>query len=47
MVRGHHVAQTKGFAAETVARTMLGGTDYWYDVVAEEVIDVDEPVLYG
>ena len=23
---------------------MLGGTDYWYDVVAEEMIDVDEPV---
>ncbi|MEE9606926.1 MAG: acyl-CoA dehydrogenase family protein [Myxococcota bacterium] len=23
---------------------MLGGTDYWYDVAAEEVIDVDEPV---
>jgi alkylation response protein AidB-like acyl-CoA dehydrogenase len=76
-VRGY-VAKTKGFAAETVARTMdigsqifggmgymeevdttlylrrgkqyqlmLGGTDYWYDVAAEEVIDVDEPVLYG
>jgi alkylation response protein AidB-like acyl-CoA dehydrogenase len=26
---------------------MLGGTDYWYDVVAEEVIDVEEPVLFG
>jgi alkylation response protein AidB-like acyl-CoA dehydrogenase len=26
---------------------MLGGTDYWYDVAAEEVIDVDEPVLFG
>ena len=24
---------------------MLGGTDYWYDVAAEEVIDVAEPVL--
>jgi alkylation response protein AidB-like acyl-CoA dehydrogenase len=23
----------------------LGGTDYWYDVVAEEMIDVAEPVL--
>ncbi len=23
---------------------MLGGTDYWYDGAAEEVIDVDEPV---
>lgn len=23
---------------------MLGGTDYWYDVVAEEMIDRDEPV---
>ena len=22
---------------------MLGGTDYWYDVVAEETIDVDDP----
>ena len=76
-VRGY-VAKTKGFSAETVARTMdigsqifggmgymeevdttlylrrgkqyqlmLGGTDYWYDVAAEEVIDVDEPVLFG
>lgn len=76
-VRGY-VAKAKGFAAETVARTMdigsqifggmgymeevdttlylrrgkqyelmLGGTDYWYDVAAEEVIDVDEPVLFG
>jgi alkylation response protein AidB-like acyl-CoA dehydrogenase len=24
---------------------MLGGTDYWYDVAAEEVIDVEDPVL--
>ncbi len=24
---------------------MLGGTDYWYDVAAEEVIDLDEPVV--
>jgi alkylation response protein AidB-like acyl-CoA dehydrogenase len=23
---------------------MLGGTDYWYDVAAEEMIDVEEPV---
>jgi acyl-CoA dehydrogenase len=23
---------------------MLGGTDYWYDVAAEEVIDVEEPL---
>ena len=76
-VRGY-VAKTKGFSAETVARTMdigsqifggmgymeevdttlylrrgkqyqlmLGGTDYWYDVAAEEVIDVEEPVLFG
>ena len=22
---------------------MLGGTGYWYDVVAEEIIDVDDP----
>jgi alkylation response protein AidB-like acyl-CoA dehydrogenase len=73
-VRGY-VAKTKGFSAETVARTMdigsqifggmgymeevdstlylrrgkqyelmLGGTDYWYDVAAEETIDVDERV---
>jgi alkylation response protein AidB-like acyl-CoA dehydrogenase len=79
MDRGRHVrgyvAKAKGFAAETVARTMdigsqifggmgymeevdstlylrrgkqyelmLGGTDYWYDVAAEEMIDVAEPV---
>jgi len=80
MDRGRHVrgyvAKTKGFSAETVARTMdigsqifggmgymeevdctlylrrgkqyelmLGGTDYWYEVAAQEMIDVDEPVL--
>lgn len=81
MDRGRHVrgyvAKAKGFAAETVARTMdigsqifggmgymeevdstlylrrgkqlelmLGGTDYWYDVAAEEMID-REPVQLG
>ena len=79
MDRGHpvrgFVAKAKGFAAETVFRTMhqasqifggmgymeeqdstlylrrgkqyelmLGGSGYWYDVVAEEMIDVEEPV---
>ncbi len=24
---------------------MLGGTDYWYDIAAEEVIDPDDPIL--
>ena len=74
-VRGY-VGKAKGFAAETVGRTMdigsqifggigymeemdttlylrrgkqyqlsLGGTDYWYDVAAEEIIDVEAPVL--
>lgn len=73
-VRGY-VAKAKGFAAETVFRTMhqgsqifggmgymeeqdstlylrrgkqyelmLGGHDHWYDVAAEEMIDVEEPV---
>jgi len=23
---------------------MLGGHDYWYDVAAEEMIDVEEPI---
>ncbi len=80
MDRGRHVrgyvAKAKGFASETVGRTMdicsqifggmgymeemdttlylrrgkqyellLGGSGYWYDVVAEEMIDVEEPVL--
>lgn len=79
MDRGRHVrgyvGKAKGFAAETVFRTMnqssmifggmgymeeqdstlylrrgkqyelmLGGHDYWYDVAAEEMIDVEEPV---
>lgn len=73
-VRGY-VGKAKGFAAETVFRTMhqssqifggmgymeeqdstlylrrgkqyelmFGGHDYWYDVAAEEMIDVEEPV---
>jgi len=73
-VRGY-VGKAKGFAAETVFRTMhqcsqifggmgymeeqdstlylrrgkqyelmLGGHDYWYDVAAEEMIDVEQPV---
>ncbi|MBW2398366.1 MAG: acyl-CoA/acyl-ACP dehydrogenase [Deltaproteobacteria bacterium] len=25
---------------------MLGGTDYWYEIAAAEVIDVDDPVLF-
>lgn len=79
MDRGRHVrgyvAKAKGFASETVGRTMdicsqifggmgymeemdttlylrrgkqyelmLGGSGYWYDVAAEEMIDVEEPV---
>jgi alkylation response protein AidB-like acyl-CoA dehydrogenase len=79
MDRGRHVrgyvGKARGFAAETVFRTMhqcsqifggmgymeeqdstlylrrgkqyelmLGGHDYWYDVAAEEMIDVEEPV---
>jgi alkylation response protein AidB-like acyl-CoA dehydrogenase len=79
MDRGRHVrgyvGKAKGFAAETVFRTMdqssmifggmgymeeqdstlylrrgkqyelmLGGHAYWYDVAAEEMIDVEEPV---
>lgn len=74
-VRGY-VAKTKGFASETVGRTMdicsqifggmgymeemdttlylrrgkqyelmLGGSGYWYDEAAEEMIDVEDPVL--
>ena len=80
MDRGRHmrgyVGKTKGFASETVYRTMdigsqifggmgymeeidstlylrrgkqyelmLGGSSYWYDVVAEEMIDVEDPEL--
>ena len=80
MDRGRHmrgyVGKTKGFASETVYRTMdidsqifggmgymeevdstlylrrgkqyelmLGGSGYWYDVVAEEMIDVEDPEL--
>jgi alkylation response protein AidB-like acyl-CoA dehydrogenase len=80
MDRGRHVrgyvGKTKGFASETVYRTMdigsqifggmgymeevdstlylrrgkqyelmLGGSGYWYDVVAEEMIDVEDPEM--